>query len=92
MRYIGDESTANAPASFGATNPEIIWKTVGQGAATSVLLAAAPLLDGVTGRYFEDCNEASPRQPGGLNGVADYAPDPDRAARLWQLSADWLAS
>ena len=92
MRYIGDESTANAPASFGATNPEIIWKTVGQGAATSVLLAAAPLLDGVTGRYFEDCNEASPRQPGGLNGVADYALDPDRAARLWQLSADWLAS
>ena len=33
-------------------------KTVEQGAATSVLLATSPLLDGVGGRYFEDCNEA----------------------------------
>jgi hypothetical protein len=28
-------------------------------AATSVLLAASPLLDKIGGRYFEDCNEAS---------------------------------
>ena len=27
-------------------------------AATSVLLATSPLLDGIGGRYFEDCNEA----------------------------------
>ena len=33
-------------------------KTPEQGAATSVLLATSPLLDGVSGRYFEDCNEA----------------------------------
>jgi NAD(P)-dependent dehydrogenase (short-subunit alcohol dehydrogenase family) len=34
------------------------WKTPQQGAATSVLLAASPHVQGVTGRYFEDCNEA----------------------------------
>jgi hypothetical protein len=34
------------------------WKTPQQGAATSVLLAASPHVQGVTRRYFEDCNEA----------------------------------
>ncbi|MFI5062484.1 MAG: SDR family NAD(P)-dependent oxidoreductase [Streptosporangiales bacterium] len=92
MRYIGDETTANAPASFAATSPGIVWKTIEQGAATSVLLAASPLLDGVTGRYFEDCNEAGLRQPGILRGVAGYALDPEKAARLWQVSADLLAA
>jgi NAD(P)-dependent dehydrogenase (short-subunit alcohol dehydrogenase family) len=91
LRFIGDETTASAPASFEATNPEFAWKTVEQGAATSVLLAASPLVEGVTGRYFEDCNEAGPRQPGILRGVADYAVDPGKAARLWQISVAALA-
>ena len=91
LRYIGDETTADAPASFQATNPELVSKTVEQGAATSVLLAASPLVEGVTGRYFEDCNEAELRQPGILRGVADYALDPVKAARLWQISEAALA-
>jgi hypothetical protein len=92
MRYIGDETTANAPASFAATSTAIQWKTVEQGAATPVLLAASPLLEGVTGRYFEDCNEAALREPGILRGVAAYALDPEKAARLWQISVEALAS
>lgn len=42
------------------------YKTPEQGAATSVLLAASPLLDGVTGRYFSDNQEAEvvPGGPG----------------------------
>jgi NAD(P)-dependent dehydrogenase (short-subunit alcohol dehydrogenase family) len=71
------------------------FKTPEQGAATSVLLATSPLLDGVGGRYFEDCNEAEPnhgpysrrtpdQQP--PTGVAAYALDPEAAARLWELS------
>ena len=63
-------------------------KTVEQGAATSVLLAASPLVDGVGGRYFEDCNEApvvtEPTPFGG--GVAPYALDPENADRLWEAS------
>ena len=35
------------------------WKSTEQGAATSVLLATSPLLAGIGGRYFEDCNEAA---------------------------------
>jgi NAD(P)-dependent dehydrogenase (short-subunit alcohol dehydrogenase family) len=71
---------------------DFIWKTPEQGAATSVLLAASPLLDGVGGRYFEDCNEAEPNRPGSRRGVAAFALDPAAAARLWQVSLDMLAS
>ena len=39
-----------------------------QGAATSVLLATSPLLDGIGGRYFEDCNEAGLNEPGSRAG------------------------
>jgi len=67
-------------------------KTPDQGAATSVLLAASPLLDGVTGRYFEDCNEAGPGHEGDVRGVAPHALDPAAAARLWQVSVDTLAA
>ena len=67
------------------------WKTPEQGAATSALLAASPLLDGIGGRYFEDGNEAAPHEPGTRRGVAAYALDRDDAALLWQVSADMLA-
>jgi NAD(P)-dependent dehydrogenase (short-subunit alcohol dehydrogenase family) len=70
------------------------FKSAAQGAATSVLLAASPLLDGVTGRYFEDCNEAPlvTRAPEGTGGgVAPYALDPANAERLWELSRDLIA-
>ncbi|MCV7015688.1 SDR family NAD(P)-dependent oxidoreductase [Mycolicibacterium madagascariense] len=65
------------------------FKTVEQGAATSVLLAASPLLDGIGGRYFEDCQEARrvERRGGpGTGGVAPYALDPANAERLWEVS------
>jgi hypothetical protein len=67
-------------------------KNTEQGAATSVLLAASPLVEGVTGRYFEDCDEAGPHQPGIRRGVAAYALDEQTAARLWQVSLDMLAA
>jgi NAD(P)-dependent dehydrogenase (short-subunit alcohol dehydrogenase family) len=88
-RYVGDISAA--PTSFEASSSDVSWKTVEQGAATSVLLAASPLVDGITGRYFEDCDEAAPHQPGIRRGVAHYAVDPTNASRLWRLSLDLLA-
>ncbi|WP_327292286.1 SDR family NAD(P)-dependent oxidoreductase [Streptomyces sp. NBC_01198] len=69
------------------------FKSPGQGAATSVLVAVSPLLDGVAGgRYFEDCNEALPHTDGMSGGVAAHALDPAAAARLWQVSLDSLAA
>jgi NAD(P)-dependent dehydrogenase (short-subunit alcohol dehydrogenase family) len=68
-------------------------KTVEQGAATSVLLATSPQLEGIGGRYFEDCNEAPlihRRGDAGLGGVAPYALDPDNAERLWDVSLELI--
>jgi len=47
----------------------------------------------VGGRYFEDCNEAGPNEPGVVRrGIAPYAQDPEAAHRLWDVSTDLLAS
>ena len=67
-------------------SPDFFWKTPEQGAATSVLVATSPLLDGIGGRYFDDCNEAAPNVPGSRTGVAAYALDPEQAKRLWETS------
>jgi NAD(P)-dependent dehydrogenase (short-subunit alcohol dehydrogenase family) len=69
-------------------------KTVEQGAATSVLLATSPLLNGIGGRYFEDCNEALvvDDSSGWIEGVAPWALDPANAERLWEVSAGMLAN
>ncbi|WP_344871873.1 SDR family NAD(P)-dependent oxidoreductase [Nonomuraea antimicrobica] len=78
----------------GSVPPELI-KTPAQGAATSVLLATSPLLEGVGGRYFADCNETETIDRRGaappLHGVARYALDPEGAERLWALSEKLLA-
>jgi NAD(P)-dependent dehydrogenase (short-subunit alcohol dehydrogenase family) len=69
------------------------WKTLEQGAATSVLLAASPLVEGITGRYFEDLNEAElTTDPESENGVRPHALDEGDAARLWDLSTELLRS
>jgi NAD(P)-dependent dehydrogenase (short-subunit alcohol dehydrogenase family) len=71
------------------------WKTPQQGAATSVLLAVSPLLDGIGGRYFEDCNEAEVLHARGddvLRGVAAYALDPANAERLWTVTEQMLSA
>jgi NAD(P)-dependent dehydrogenase (short-subunit alcohol dehydrogenase family) len=73
----------------GKLTPLPHYKTPAQGAATSVLLAASPLLDSVTGRYFEDNQEAQvvrPDEEGG--GVAAHALDPEAADRLWEYTED----
>jgi NAD(P)-dependent dehydrogenase (short-subunit alcohol dehydrogenase family) len=70
----------------GAAATAIRWKTPEQGAATSVLVAASPSLDGIGGRYFEDVNEAGPHQPPLRTGVAAHALDPVAARRLWEVS------
>jgi NAD(P)-dependent dehydrogenase (short-subunit alcohol dehydrogenase family) len=79
-------------ADIARQGGEVNWKTTEQGAATSVLLAASPLVEGVTGRYFEDVAEARPHREGTRTGVAAYALDPDSAARLWTVSEELLSS
>ncbi|MFF4875930.1 SDR family NAD(P)-dependent oxidoreductase [Micromonospora sp. NPDC000668] len=85
QRYVSDEELDRLRAGNAAA-----WKTPEQGAATSVLVAASPLLDGVGGRYFEDSQEAGPAKPGDRRGVAEYALDPEAAERLWEVSTQLL--
>ncbi len=82
QRYIGGNKTP----------PEHL-KTISQGAATSVLVATSPLLEGISGRYFADCAEGIPvtHRDGSLTGVAPYALDPANADRLWEVSLRLLA-
>lgn len=63
-------------------------KTVEQGAATSILLATSPLLEGIGGRYFVDCNETyvAESRTTDMTGVAPFAIDRDNAMRLWEVS------
>ncbi|KAB1922765.1 SDR family NAD(P)-dependent oxidoreductase [Micromonospora noduli] len=83
-RHLTEEDYAQLPA--------FDFKTPQQGAATSVLLAAGPQLEGIGGRYFEDCQQAVRHDPADpLRGVAGHAIDPTAAARLWQLSLDLFA-
>jgi NAD(P)-dependent dehydrogenase (short-subunit alcohol dehydrogenase family) len=79
----------------GLKTPVDRRKTPEQGAATSVLLAASPLLEGVGGLYFEDCNEAmlvTKRPTDFTGGYAPYAVDPANAARLWDVSLKLIAA
>jgi NAD(P)-dependent dehydrogenase (short-subunit alcohol dehydrogenase family) len=67
-----------------------VFKTLQQGAATSVFVATSPLLDGVAGRYFENCQEADVDDPTAAGtdaaGVAAHALDPAAAEKLWEIS------
>jgi len=104
-RWARDGITANAlnPGAIathlqrhtgGLKTPIERRKTSAQGAATSVLLAASPLLAGIGGRYFEDCNEAPvvQRRPADFSGgVASYALDPTNAERLWDVALELVA-
>jgi hypothetical protein len=73
------------------------YKTIEQGAATSVVVATSPLLDGIGGRYFEDGNQAAVIDSDAADlsdhtrGVAPYAVDPANAERLWTVSEALLA-
>ena len=67
-------------------------KTPEEGAATSVFLATSPLVAGIGGRYFEDCNEADVvERVEGIHGVVAHALDPEAARRLWTVSEELLA-
>lgn len=72
----------------GNPSPTDKTKSVEQGAATSVLLATSPLVEGIGGRYFVDCNETyvAEARTTDMTGVAPFAIDRDNAMRLWEVS------
>lgn len=71
----------------GSPNPSFKAKSVEQGAATTCWAATSRQLDGLGGVYCEDVDVSSIVHEAGASGVRPYAIDPERATRLWALSA-----
>jgi len=88
MQALVDDLTAEHEA--GA--PAFEFKTIPQGAATSVWAAAIAPAEEVGGRYCEDCHVAAPSEVGGTisGGVRAYAIDPERAKALWAKSEEMV--
>jgi NAD(P)-dependent dehydrogenase (short-subunit alcohol dehydrogenase family) len=75
-----------------AGKPTFAFKSIPQGAATSVWAGVVANADAVGGRYCEDCHVAEITQTGGLDlstGVRPYALDAERAKALWAKSEEW---
>ncbi|CAL5050602.1 unnamed protein product [Urochloa decumbens] len=59
-----------------------LLKTIPQAAATTCYVAVHPAVAGVSGKYFADCNEASPSRLGASS---------EEAAKLWSFSENITA-
>jgi NAD(P)-dependent dehydrogenase (short-subunit alcohol dehydrogenase family) len=77
-------------ASGGA--PAFSWKTIPQGAATSVWAAVVAPADEVGAKFCEDCHVAEIVDDGSTlrAGVRSYALDPEHAKALWAKSEEMV--
>jgi NAD(P)-dependent dehydrogenase (short-subunit alcohol dehydrogenase family) len=83
MKALMDNVTASQPA--GA--PPFSWKTIPQGAATSVWSGFVAPADAVGGHYCEDCHVAEIVEGADIRGgVRRYALDAEHAKALWTKS------
>jgi NAD(P)-dependent dehydrogenase (short-subunit alcohol dehydrogenase family) len=74
-----------------AGQPPFEFKSIPQGAATSVWAAVVADADAVGGRYCEDCHVAEIQDGEGIRGgVRPYALNPDTAKALWAKSEEWV--
>src|SRR5271166_6350952 len=74
-------------ANAAAGAPAFSWKTIPQGAATSVWAGVVAKAEEVGGRYCEDCHVADlTDDPEARSGVRAYALNPERARVLWARS------
>jgi NAD(P)-dependent dehydrogenase (short-subunit alcohol dehydrogenase family) len=64
---------------INATIGVLFFKSVEQGAATTLYVAVHPDADNAKGLYFADCAVCEP---------ASYAKDPESAKRLWDVSEE----
>jgi len=71
--------------------PAFKWKTIPQGAATTVWSGFVASADDVGGKYCEDCHVAQlSDNPAARGGVRAYALDPEHAKALWAKSEDMV--
>ncbi|HEX4295329.1 MAG TPA: SDR family NAD(P)-dependent oxidoreductase [Rhizomicrobium sp.] len=83
------KSIEDANKASGA--PAFKWKTIPQGAATTVWSGFVAAADVVGGKYCEDCHVAEPQEnPEARNGVRSYALDAEHAKALWAKSEEMV--
>ncbi len=83
QQLVANMSTSSATAGSQAFR----WKSIPQGAATSVWSGFVAPADAVGGRYCEDCHVAEVVDGSDVRGgVRAYALDPDHAKALWAKS------
>lgn len=84
-------------ATMASWNEDIsMWRSVEQGAATTVFAALAAEWEGRGGRYLADCVEQGPMVPGeskvllGDQGYAPWAYNEEGARKLWEDSCGFV--
>ena len=79
-------------ASLAAGRPAFTYKTIPQGAATTVWAGIVAAADEVGGRYCEDCHVAEGAEVGDITsgGVRAYALDAAHAKALWAKSEEMV--
>jgi NAD(P)-dependent dehydrogenase (short-subunit alcohol dehydrogenase family) len=87
-----DKLIAQINASQPKGAPAFIYKSIPQGAATSVWAACVADAEAVGAHYCEDCHVAEVVSTPGLlrGGVRAYALDPQHAQALWQKSEEMV--
>jgi len=72
-------------------NDPSAFKSLPEGAATSVWAATASVLEGHGGNYLENCQVAELiEKPNLSDGVLRYAIDHEAAARLWRITEETI--
>jgi NAD(P)-dependent dehydrogenase (short-subunit alcohol dehydrogenase family) len=94
-RHMTEEVTAQliaaSEANKPAGGPAFKWKTIPQGAATSVWAGVVAAPETVGGLFCEDCHVAEITVGEGIRaGVRAYALDPERAKALWAKSEEMV--
>jgi len=94
-RYTPPETIEQLMASINANRPAgaplFKWKTVPQGAATTVWAGVVAAPEAVGGRYCEDCHVAEGAEGAAImGGVRAYALDSDHAKALWAKSEEMV--
>ena len=82
-RGTGLRKNVGLPLRVVLSPMQLFMKSASQGAATQTLLAASPLVTGITGEYWADCR------------IAEGNPlltDSNLAKRLWKVSARIVAA
>jgi NAD(P)-dependent dehydrogenase (short-subunit alcohol dehydrogenase family) len=86
-RYMTKETFAALP--MARAEEETVWKTIPQGAATSVWAGFVADASAIGGQYCQDCGVAGLiDRPDSRGGVLPYALDPETARALWARSEE----